>query len=200
MGVVTTKTKDVEIVFDTLNTFPEPERSAIPVGQNFFYEIKKTQDERHFPYTESGIGEFYEEKGSIFFRREYVFSAEESDGRYKPHMGNPPRLLNEEGYKFILTKHLPTNYSDILASKNSVLCSTEPFTPTPVELQDNTLLGRLNNIIQSIDQNELWSMLLCKNKKPVTGSIRYNKKDKCFEGYNGKRWRALMWGENEDTQ
>jgi len=25
--------------------------------------------------------------------------------------------------------------------------------------------------------------------------IRYNKRDKCFEGYNGKKWRALLWGE-----
>jgi hypothetical protein len=188
----------VEIVFDTLDTFPEPEKSAIPVGQNFFYEIKETKDERHFSYVESGIGEFYKKSNKIFFKREYVFSVvsnKESSENYKPFQGKPPKIEQESDSKLILTRYLPESYQQILASKNSVLCSTEPFTPTPVELQDNTLLGKLNNIIQSIDQNELWSILLQNNKKPVEGSIRYNKKQKCFQGYDGKEWRTLMWGE-----
>ncbi len=198
MGVVKTTTRDVEIVFDTLNTFPEPEQSAIPIGQNFFYQIKETKDERHFSYVESGIGEFYKEKNKIFFKREYVFSIasnKESSENYKPFQGKPPKIEQEPDSKLILTRYLPESYQQILASKNSVLCSTEPFTPTPVELQDNTLLGKLNNIIQSIDQNELWSILLKNNRKPVEGSIRYNKKQKCFQGYDGKQWRTLMWGE-----
>ena len=195
VGVKKTETKDVEIVFDTLKNFPEPEKSAIPVGQNFFYQIKQTKNERHFPYIESGLGEFYKKGRKIFFRREYVFFIEEPDTAFKPRFGNPPKLQELEGHKFILLKYLPENYKNILASKNSVLCSTEPFTPTPVELQDNTLLGKLDNIIQSIDQNELWSILLKNNKKPVEGSIRYNKKQKCFQGYDGKEWRTLMWGE-----
>ena len=65
----------------------------------------------------------------------------------------------------------------------------------PVELQNKTVLGRLNNVIQSIDQNELWTILLDDNKNPVKGSIRYNDKDECFEGYDGEQWRSLMWGE-----
>lgn len=196
MGVAKTKTRDVEIVFDTLNTFPEPEKSAIPVGQNFFYEIKHTKDERHFRYNESGIGEFYQKNKKIFFRREYVFWAEDENGyKFKPAAGKPPALKNLQDHKFLLVKHFPDSFRDILVSKNSVLCSTEPFTPTPVELQDNTLLGRFDDIIQSIDQNELWSILLQNNKKPVEGSIKYNKKDKRFEGYDGEQWRVLMWGE-----
>jgi len=195
VGVQKTETKDVEIVFDALRKLPEPEKSAIPVGQNFFYEIKQTKDERNFTYSESGIGEFYKKRNKFFFKREYVFWVEKDDTSYRPRNGTPPVLNDLEGHNFILLKYLPENYKNILVSKNSVLCSTEPFTPTPVELQDNTLLGKLNNIIQSIDQNELWSILLQNNKKPVEGSIKYNKKDKCFEGYDGKQWRALMWGE-----
>lgn len=195
VGVAKTATKDVEIVFDTLRKYPEPQKSAIPVGQNFFYQIKQTKDERHFSYSESGIGEFYKKRNKIFFRREYVFWVERDGTSFKPTRGNVPNLENIEDHKFILLKYLPKDYKNILASKNSVICSTEPFTPTPVELQDNTLLGKLDNIIQSIDQNELWSILLQNNKKPVEGSIRYNKKQKYFQGYDGKEWRTLMWGE-----
>ena len=195
MGVEKTKTKDVEIVFDTLKKFPEPEKSAIPIGQNFFYQIKQAKNERLYAYSESGLGEFYKKSNKIFFKREYVFWVEKDNTAYKPIDGVPPTLNDLKDHKFILLKYLPENYKNILVSKNSVLCSTEPFTPTPVELQDNTLLGKLDNIIQSIDQNELWSILLQNNRKPVEGSIRYNKKQKCFQGYDGKEWRTLMWGE-----
>ena len=195
VGVKKTAEKDVELVFDILESFRDPEESAIPIGQNFFYEIKQTKDERNFIYSESGIGEFYKKRNKFFFKREYVFLVEKDGGKYKPANGSAPRLEQETDHRFILFNSPPKNYKNILASKNSVLCSTEPFTPTPVELQDNTLLGKLNNIIQSIDQNELWSILLKNNKKPVEGSIRYNKKQKCFQGYDGKEWRTLMWGE-----
>ena len=194
VGVQKTQTRDVKIVFDSLTTHPEPEKSAVPVGQNMFYQIKRTKDERFFDYVEEGMGEFYKKGKDIFFRREYVFMIYEGRERFKPFKGNPPEL-DEDNSKFILLKFLPEDYSKILASPNSVLCSTDPFTPTPVELQNNTLLGKLDNLIQSIDQNELWSILLQNNKKPVEGSIRYNKKQKCFQGYDGKQWRTLMWGE-----
>ena len=49
--------------------------------------------------------------------------------------------------------------------------------------------------IQSIDQQELWSILLKNTRKPTMGMLRYNKKDKIFEGHDGKQWRALSWGE-----
>jgi hypothetical protein len=195
VGAAKTQTRDVEIVFDILKSHPEPEPSSITFGQNTFYQIKKTKNERSFNYIESGLGEFYKKGKKIFFKREYVFSVVEARDSYSPQNGNPPDIEMSEGEYLLLIKSSPNDYRQLLVSKNSVLCSTEPFTPTPVELQDNTLLGKLNNIIQSIDQNELWSILLKNNKKPVQGSIRYNKEDKCFEGYDGTKWRALMWGE-----
>ena len=102
VGVQKTETKDVEIVFDALRKLPEPEKSAIPVGQNFFYQIKQTKDERLNTYCESGLGEFYKKRNKFFFKREYVFWVEKDDTSYRPRNGTPPVLNDLEGHNFIL--------------------------------------------------------------------------------------------------
>ena len=190
-----TQTKDVEIVFDALRSYPDPSESAIPVGQNFFYKLKRTKDERLFSYVETGVGEFYKKNNKYFFRREHVFFVEKEGINFAPHNGIPENIAVSQDEKLILFKFFPEKYRNLFTTENSVLCCTDKYTPTPVELQNNTLLGKLDDIIQSIDQNELWSILLKNNKKPVEGSIRYNKKQKCFQGYDGKQWRTLMWGD-----
>lgn len=100
-----------------------------------------------------------------------------------------------EDKKLFLQTYIPKDYIELFSSPNTILATEVAGCPSPVELQDHTLLGRLNGTIQSIDQQELWSLILKNTQKPIQGMIRYNKKDKCFEGYDGKRWRALMWGE-----
>ena len=97
--------------------------------------------------------------------------------------------------KLFLQTYIPKDYIELFSSPNTILATEVAGCPSPVELQDHTLLGRLNGTIQSIDQQELWSLILKNTQKPIQGMIRYNKRDKCFEGYDGKRWRALMWGE-----
>lgn len=188
--------KELEIVLNLLRLHPEPDLSDIPLERNFFYQIKQTKNERTYSYEEFGVGKFNAQLNSIFFRREYVFIYDDGISKGRPHLGNPPELPEEDDdSKFIILNSTPSNIRELLVSENSVICSTDKFTATPVELQDNTLLGRLDNIIQSIDQDELWSMLLKDSKSPVKGSIRFNENDDCFEGYNGERWRVLMWGE-----
>jgi len=100
-----------------------------------------------------------------------------------------------EDKKLFLQTYIPKDYIELFSSPNTILATEVAGCPSPVELQDHTLLGRLNGTIQSVDQQELWSLILKNTQKPTQGMIRFNKKDKCFEGYDGKKWRALMWGE-----
>lgn len=188
--------RELEVTLKLLRLHPEPDLSDIPLERNFFYQIKQTKNERIYSYEEFGVGKFYAELNSIFFRREYVFIYDDGISRGRPNLGNAPELPEDDNEsKFVILNSTPSSVRELLVSENSVICSTNKFTATPIELQDNTLLGRLDNIIQSIDQNELWSILLKDNQDPVKGSIRFNDKDGCFEGYNGERWRTLMWGE-----
>jgi len=54
---------------------------------------------------------------------------------------------------------VPTRVEDCLPLDNSVLCSVDQFMPAPVNLEEGTLLGRLDDRIQSIDAQELRQIL-----------------------------------------
>ena len=47
------------------------------------------------------------------------------------------------------------NYIELYYKEHSVICSTEPLTPSPVEISENSLLGRLDGEIKSIDSKDL---------------------------------------------
>lgn len=97
--------------------------------------------------------------------------------------------------KLFLQTYIPEDYRELFSKPNTLLATEVAGCPSPVELQDHTLLGRLNGTIQSIDQQELWSLILKNTPTPVEGMIRYNKDEKKFEGFDGKRWRSLKWGD-----
>ena len=64
----------------------------------------------------------------------------------------------KKGYLFAFC-YVPTTINEALAVDNAVVCSIEPFTPSPVVLDEGTLLGRLNDTIQPIDMRELKQIL-----------------------------------------
>ena len=177
--------KDIDKDSDLKNLY-EPEK-------NIFYKIAVTKNEIKNSYEEFGIAELIKENDQILLKRlqcfHYVVDGHLTTAR------SIPEIICPDDHKIIISSYLPEDYRHLFTLDHSVICSEDAFSANPVQLQENTLLGRLDNRLQSIDQNELWSILLNDTKKPVKGSIRYNNKDACFEGFNGKAWRALMWGE-----
>jgi hypothetical protein len=163
--------------------------------ENFFYTAT-VYENGLFDTQEIGVAELYS-KGAGKNKKFYI-KREKSLYIIKGTLKSKTRgeLCDFDSNQVIIVEtHIPELFKDLFVKPNSVPCSIDAHLPTIVEIEENCLLGRLNNIIQSIDQNELWSILLRNNKKPVKGSIRYNNKDECFEGYNGERWRSLTWGE-----
>lgn len=177
--------KNIDKDSDLKNLY-EPEK-------NIFYKIAVTKNEIKNSYEEFGVGELIKENDQILLKRlqcfHYVTGGQLTAAR------SIPEIICPDDHKIIVSSYLPEDYRHLFTLDHSVICSEDAFSANPVQLQENTLLGRLNNRLQSIDQNELWSILLNNTKKPVKGSIRYNNEDECFEGFSGKVWRALMWGE-----
>jgi hypothetical protein len=160
-------------------------------GELFFYELIEYKDVKRQPDNEleieRGIGCLKLEDGKYYLDRNTPLSS--IDGPITKC------VQFTDGKKLFLQTYIPKDYVELFSSPNTILATEVPRCPSPVELQDHTLLGRLNGTIQSIDQQELWTLLLKNTLKPVAGMIRYNGADKCFEGYDGEKWRALMWGE-----
>jgi hypothetical protein len=160
-------------------------------GELFFYELIEYKDIKRQPDNEleieRGIGCIESKDGELYLNRATPLSS--IDGPITRH------VQFTDNKKLFLQTYIPKDYVELFSSPNTILATEVARCPSPVELQDHTLLGRLNGTIQSIDQQELWTLLLKNTNKPVEGMVRYNKSDKCFEGYDGKKWRALMWGE-----
>ena len=157
----------------------------------FFYEIIEYKDGPRQPDNEveieRGIGSIKKSGKSFHLNRLIPLSS--IDGPITRHIQFTPDK------KLFIQTYIPEDYRELFSTPNTVLATEVAGCPSPVELQDYTLLGRLNGTIQSIDQQELWSILLANTRKPVEGMVRYNKRGKHFEGYDGKQWRALKWEE-----
>lgn len=213
---------------------PDSLVNKIGTNQNFFYYI--TQFDGTDTVSERGIGEIYTRGENHYLKRERAISYKHGSHESLSRPGSffyfaTDALVN-------VTTYIPSSYVDSMFSPFSVLCSIEENTPSPVELQDQTLLGRLDGRIQSIDKNELREILTdplivtaladtatplnvktgslnlyttnstvsahvlqvkpaytesVKPKHPQRGSLIFNDEANCFEGYDGKRWRALIW-------
>ncbi len=186
-------------------------QNAIPVGQNFFYIIEcfdHLNFNRKILYSERGVGELFLQEGVYYLKREYIKSID--NDLVKNARPAPISHTN-----VIIRSYIPEFYTDLFIYPYSVLCSIEPGTPTPVELQEKTLVGRLHDTIQSIDGQELREILTDENivaavedqgaltlnklilkptarpSKPKTGTIIFNKKKGAFEGYDGNSWVEL---------
>jgi len=148
--------------------------TKLPESQTFFYMIS-SYDDGNAVQSEYGIGKIYSYGGGrTAFKRENAFRTTDSRGTFYNNNGRPIELNLQADY-FVVKTYIPDNYIETLVTPNSVLCSVERFDPTPVELEDNSVLGRLNDKIQSIDGAELRTILtddrivdaVKKSKKPL---------------------------------
>lgn len=123
--------------------------------QNFFYKIQCFDSEkpgRKLICGERGVGEIYKRYRKHYLKREHSTHFEDAQGERKSggYIANFPQNCFIVCYSYI-----PQHFLDLLVYPNSVICSINANEPTPVELEERTLLGRINDQIQSIDAAEL---------------------------------------------
>lgn len=140
-------------------------QNCIPVKQNFFYiaeECDCSGKFRKVKFYEKGVGELYKKGRKFFLKRERAtFFNDHDSGEYPA----PPYAFHNfsEDTHIIVRSIIPDQYLELFIYPYSVLCCIEPYTPTPVELEESTLIGRLEDSIQSIDKDELRQILTDKN-------------------------------------
>jgi len=148
-------------------------QNCIPVKQNFFYKIEQcdcSDHKRSVNFYEKGVGELYKKGRKFYLKRERAtFFSDHDSGEYPA----PPNALHnfDPDSHIIVKSIIPDQYLELFVYPNSVLCSIEPYTPTPVELEESTLVGRLNDSIQSIDKDELRQILTDQN---IVGAVQDN--------------------------
>ena len=190
-------------------------QDLIPVAQNFFYTIESydcMSFKRKLIAMERGVGELYEKDDSFYLKREFIKSFNDGFSEYPTKNSSPFNFSNHKN--LIVKSYIPSHYLDIFIYPYSVLCSIEAGIPTPVELQEKSVVGRLNDTIQSIDKDELREIITDENivdavqenktlelesitlkpssrpRNPKKGTIIFNKRG-YFEGYDGEEWIIL---------
>ena len=129
-------------------------------GARFFYLVEHFFNSRLLGEWESGIGQFRIVDGEHIVDREIPLYKGEGNGietRRVPQGGKPTVFHNRDGH-IKVSSIAPATFMDLLAAPYSVIVSVDPYNPSPVELEENTLLGRKDDIIQSIDMGELKEM------------------------------------------
>ena len=139
---------------------PHP-KDSVGLNQRFFYKVQHYEfrnNKKSLISGERGVGEIYKKRKDFFLRRHFAIGVFDSVSSYRPDNGTPLEFSAADDY-FVLESYRPVDYHEALASPYSVLCSIEQNSPSPVELQEGTLLGRLDDRIQSIDAQELRQIL-----------------------------------------
>ena len=109
-------------------------------------------------YSEEGIGYIKKEGRKTFFVRETPLR--HGNGKQTASGFDPSQpLYRIEAPYLAITSAIPPSYAEALASPHSIIASHQPFRPTPVELEENSLLGRIDDRVQSIDKDELREIL-----------------------------------------
>lgn len=151
-------------------------QNCIPVKQNFFYIAEQcdcSDHNRNVTFYEKGVGELYKKGRKFYLKRERATYLNDNDtGEYPA----PPMAFHnfDADAHIIVRSIIPDQYLDLFAYPYSVLCNIEPYTPTPVELEESTVIGRLDGAVQSIDKDELRQILTDKN---IVGAVEDNQEN-----------------------
>lgn len=133
----------------------------VEIGESFFYEIEQYNDKqgslRQLLLSESGIGELVRIGDRIFLERNHVFQQSLEDDFYSPITSTS--FLTFDNTYLIITTSIPSNYQQLCFQPHSVICTVGAFAPTPVELRNNTVLGRTSGRIEALGRVELGHIL-----------------------------------------
>lgn len=139
-------------------------QKAVGLNVNFYYQIECMTVDKHAVEVleyEKGVGHLEKVDNKIILKREFSLELKT--------LGEPPSSFPRHFYNFNAVKERPTylrirtsnpsKFEHLFPYENCVACSSSRLTANPVELQENTLLGRKDGIIQSIDKVELGEIL-----------------------------------------
>tara|TARA_Y100001938_G_scaffold147847_1_gene230022 strand:+ start:932 stop:1714 length:783 start_codon:yes stop_codon:yes gene_type:complete len=154
---------DIEFLKEAGSRFagyiPEEEsiRKTFPDDVHFFYTIEnfdgKGQETRTLVQAERGLGRVVKQRKRFFLER--VTLIESHDQTSDTPVDEDGFFVFPEDEYLVVNSFIPLHYAQTLIFENSVICSSESFTPYPVQIQENSVLGRTDGDVESISSEEL---------------------------------------------
>ena len=139
--------------FTKSNSFSE----VIGDGCRFYYRVEHFHGLKRDGW-ESGVGYFRIEGDEHILDREIPLYGGTGEEEIRLRSNTQPESFHYEEGWLRVSSVKPKSFMELLAAPHSVIASIGSFTASPVEIEENTLLGRKDDIIQSIDMGELKEM------------------------------------------
>lgn len=121
------------------------------LNNDFFYIIEQIENEKVINY-ERGVAFVYSKDGHTYLNRKYSFFVGKNVTEAFPNRTNVPFPFKcyDEHSNIVCYSTIPHSYQECLAVDNGVICSSSPLLPHVVSLQEDSLLGRFDDIVTSI--------------------------------------------------
>lgn len=143
----------------------------------FYYKIEKHEHSNVVKY-EVGIGYIEKDgKDTILKRIQPLYFSENGQSPCPSFAGCSQFKCDCEHQVVVVSNYFPDNYLQVLPDAHCIIASIDKHLPSPVYVEKNSVIGRLDGDIQSIPLNQI---------------IKYNEDSGCVEFYNGKRWIKLV--------
>ena len=137
---------------------------AAPTGEFFFYTIEEYNSgvgsERTVLSSERGLGTIFPSGSDLYLFRNVVFE-NQKPGDPESSPADPADYIayNPESY-LAISSYTPSDYRQMCAGSDSVLCTTKSFQPEPVEIDPSGILGRKSGQLTSLTGNDVGDILL----------------------------------------
>lgn len=156
-------------------------------NKQFFYSVSKYKDKRVVSF-EVGVGKIVSKNKKTILKRAQAFYCSR-DGETIYHDNSILMDFTCFDDEFLtVSQYIPRSYLELLYEPNALIASKDSFSPMSVNIEKDSVVGRLNDSIISIPISSL-----------LTKLIKYNNDKKCVEFFNGEKWIELMEKVNENT-
>ena len=132
--------------------------SVVGLDYKCYYSVVAVYDDSEFTEGEHGVGRVVERSGKFYLERLVPVCYINDDGDHTQVQGGAAYNFQSCSFLVVSTSQ-PEHYIDAFSSPHSVLASIDPFSPTPIEIEPESLLGRKDGLIQSVDMAELKEMI-----------------------------------------
>jgi len=154
--------------------------------EQFFYHISKRNKDEILSF-EVGVGTIQKKKNKCLLVREKSFYCSKDGTNIFPDNSLLIDFTCFDGEFLIIAQYIPSTYIELLYEPNSIIASKESLIPMSVNIEENSILGRLQEHITSIPIQSLLNQI-----------IKYDETTNTVQFFNGQRWIKLVERLDED--
>lgn len=133
-------------------------KNIFGLNTNFYYVIESISNNA-VSFFERGVGYAYEQDNKIFLKRHSPFVHGKNQLECVPCRDGVPHpfMCCGNGCRTMIYSSIPQSYLECFVVDHAILTSSEQFLPNPVQLKNDSLLGRFDGDIESVpfDDNRL---------------------------------------------